>query len=162
VTERLLTTVVGSYPQPEWLVDRQNLQSRLPPRIRARDIWRIPEPLLQQAQDDATPLAIRDMERAGIDILTDGEIRRESYSNCFATALVCRAGAPDAGAGLRYEIPATGSRLWQALCVGRRSQDGSTGIVRMRIGPPKILPGGWFTSWSGTASCPLCWRNWRG
>src|SRR3989440_8386736 len=87
MSERLLTTVVGSYPQPEWLVDRKNLQSRLPPRIRAKEIWRIPEPLLQQAQDDATLLAIRDMERAGIDILTDGEIRRESYSNRFATAL---------------------------------------------------------------------------
>src|SRR5437868_9916012 len=87
VTERLLTTVVGSYPQPEWLVDRKNLQNRLPPRIRAREIWRIPEPLLQQAQDDATLLAIRDMERAGIDIISDGEIRRESYSNRFATAL---------------------------------------------------------------------------
>lgn len=87
MTDRLLTTVVGSYPQPEWLVDRKNLQSRLPPRIRAREIWRIPEPLLQQAQDDATLLAIRDMERAGIDIISDGEIRRESYSNRFATAL---------------------------------------------------------------------------
>jgi 5-methyltetrahydropteroyltriglutamate--homocysteine methyltransferase len=87
VTDRLLTTVVGSYPQPDWLVDRKNLQSRLPPRIRAREIWRIPEPLLQQAQDDATLLAIRDMERAGIDIISDGEIRRESYSNRFATAL---------------------------------------------------------------------------
>ncbi len=87
MTDRLLTTVVGSYPQPEWLVDRKNLQSRLPPRVRAREIWRIPEPLLQQAQDDATLLAIRDMERAGIDIISDGEIRRESYSNRFATAL---------------------------------------------------------------------------
>ncbi len=87
MAERLLTTVVGSYPQPEWLVDRKNLQSRLPPRIRAREIWRIPEPLLQQAQDDATLLAIRDMERAGIDIISDGEIRRESYSNHFVTAL---------------------------------------------------------------------------
>ena len=87
MTERLLTTVVGSYPQPDWLVDRKNLQSRLPPRIRAREIWRIPESLLQEAQDDATLLAIRDMERAGIDIISDGEIRRESYSNRFATAL---------------------------------------------------------------------------
>ncbi len=85
--DRLLTTVIGSYPQPEWLVDRKNLQSRLPPRIRAKEIWRIPEPLLQQAQDDATLLAIRDMERAGVDIISDGEIRRESYSNRFATAL---------------------------------------------------------------------------
>ena len=87
MADRLLTTVVGSYPQPEWLVDRKNLQNRLPPRVRAREIWRIPEPLLQQAQDDATLLAIRDMERAGIDIISDGEIRRESYSNRFATAL---------------------------------------------------------------------------
>lgn len=87
MTERLLTTVVGSYPQPEWLIDRENLRGRLPPRVRAREIWRIPEPLLQQAQDDATILAIRDMERAGIDIISDGEMRRESYSNRFATAL---------------------------------------------------------------------------
>jgi 5-methyltetrahydropteroyltriglutamate--homocysteine methyltransferase len=83
---RLLpTTVVGSYPQPEWLVNRDML-SKSVPRVRM-DIWRIPEPWLEQAQDDATILAIRDMERAGIDIITDGEIRRESYSNRFATAL---------------------------------------------------------------------------
>ena len=87
MTERLLTTVVGSYPQPEWLVDRKNLQSRLPPRVRARELWRIPDPMLEEAQDDATLLAIRDMERAGIDIISDGEMRRESYSNRFATAL---------------------------------------------------------------------------
>ncbi len=87
MNERLLTTVVGSYPQPEWLVDRKNLQSRLPPRVRARELWRIPEPMLEVAQDDATLLAIRDMERAGIDIISDGEMRRESYSNRFATAL---------------------------------------------------------------------------
>lgn len=83
----LPTTVVGSYPQPDWLVDRQMLGSRLPPRTRAREIWRVPAELLEAAQDDATLLAIRDMERAGIDIVTDGEIRRESYSNRFATAL---------------------------------------------------------------------------
>lgn len=87
MTERLLTTVIGSYPQPEWLVDRKNLQSRFPPRVRAREIWRVPEALLEEAQDDATLLAIRDMERAGIDIISDGEMRRESYSNRFATAL---------------------------------------------------------------------------
>src|SRR5713226_9220617 len=83
----LLTTVVGSYPQPDWLVDRAALGSRLPPRVRAREIWRVAPELLEQAQDDATVVAIRDMERAGIDIITDGEIRRESYSNRFATAL---------------------------------------------------------------------------
>jgi 5-methyltetrahydropteroyltriglutamate--homocysteine methyltransferase len=84
---RLLTTVVGSYPQPEWLVDHDMLGSRLPPRVRAREIWRVPPAHLEQAQDDATIVAIRDMERAGIDIVSDGEIRRESYSNRFATAL---------------------------------------------------------------------------
>ncbi len=84
---RLLpTTVVGSYPQPDWLVNRQML-SKIVPRTRMRELWRIPEEFLEQAQDDATLLAIRDMERAGIDIITDGEIRRESYSNRFATAL---------------------------------------------------------------------------
>jgi 5-methyltetrahydropteroyltriglutamate--homocysteine methyltransferase len=79
--------VVGSYPQPEWLVDRKMLGSRLPPRTRALEIWRVAPDVLEQAQDDATVAAIRDMERAGIDIITDGEIRRESYSNRFATAL---------------------------------------------------------------------------
>ena len=83
----LPTAVVGSYPQPNWLVDRDKLASRLPPRVRARDVWRVAEPFLEEAQDDATLLAIRDMERAGIDVLTDGEMRRESYSNRFATAL---------------------------------------------------------------------------
>jgi 5-methyltetrahydropteroyltriglutamate--homocysteine methyltransferase len=78
---------VGSYPQPDWLVDRQMLGSRLPPRTRALEIWRVAPDLLEQAQDDATLVAIRDMERAGIDIVSDGEIRRESYSNRFATAL---------------------------------------------------------------------------
>ncbi len=81
------TTVVGSYPQPDWLIHREVLSKRLPPRVRAAEIWRIPEELLEQAQDDATLLAIRDMERAGIDIITDGEARRESYSNRFALAL---------------------------------------------------------------------------
>ena len=83
----LLTTVVGSYPQPDWLVDRAMLGSRLPPRTRALEIWRVAPEYLEQAQDDATVLAIRDLERAGIDIITDGEIRRESYSNRFATVL---------------------------------------------------------------------------
>lgn len=81
------TTLVGSYPQPDWLIDRQNLASRFPPRVRMRELWRIPEPWLAQAQDDATLLAIKAQEDAGIDIVTDGEIRRESYSNRFATAL---------------------------------------------------------------------------
>jgi 5-methyltetrahydropteroyltriglutamate--homocysteine methyltransferase len=83
----LVTTVVGSYPQPDWLIDRERLGDRLPPRVRARELWRIPEPFLEAAQDDATRLAVQDMERAGVDVITDGEMRRESYSNRFATAL---------------------------------------------------------------------------
>ena len=85
-THLLPTTVVGSYPQPDWLVNRQML-SKVVPRTRMREIWRVQEEFLEQAQDDATLLAIRDMERAGVDIITDGEMRRESYSNRFATAL---------------------------------------------------------------------------
>jgi len=81
------TTLVGSYPQPEWLIDRKKLAGRFPPRVRAKELWRIPEPLLAEAQNDATRLAIRAQEEAGLDIITDGEIRRESYSNRFATAL---------------------------------------------------------------------------
>ena len=81
------TTLVGSYPQPEWLIDRARLAGRLPPRVRAKELWRIPEAHLLDAQDDATLLAIRAQEDAGLDIVTDGEIRRESYSNRFATAL---------------------------------------------------------------------------
>jgi 5-methyltetrahydropteroyltriglutamate--homocysteine methyltransferase len=87
MSDVLLTSVVGSYPQPDWLVDRNLLSSRLPPRTRALEIWRVAPEYLEQAQDDATVLAVRDLERAGIDIITDGEIRRESYSNRFATAL---------------------------------------------------------------------------
>jgi 5-methyltetrahydropteroyltriglutamate--homocysteine methyltransferase len=83
----LPVTLVGSYPQPEWLIDRQNLAGRFPPRVRVRELWRVAEPHLQQAQDDATLLAIRAQEDIGLDIITDGEMRRESYSNRFATAL---------------------------------------------------------------------------
>ena len=81
------TTIVGSYPQPEWLIDRAKLAGRFPPRVRALELWRLQEPHLAQAQDDATLLAIRMQEEAGLDIVSDGEIRRESYSNRFATAL---------------------------------------------------------------------------
>ena len=107
----LPTTVVGSYPQPEWLVDRAML-SKVVPRTRLHAMWRLPAEHLEEAQDDATIVAIRDMERAGIDIVTDGEIRRESYSNRFATALegiddenpamiTSRSGHADAGAARR-------------------------------------------------------------
>jgi 5-methyltetrahydropteroyltriglutamate--homocysteine methyltransferase len=81
------TTLVGSYPQPDWLIDRNRLAGRFPPRVRAKELWRVPEPYLEEAQNDATVLAIRAQESAGLDIITDGETRRESYSNRFATAL---------------------------------------------------------------------------
>ena len=88
MTEKILpTTVVGSYVQPDWLVDRDNLRGRLPPRVRAREIWRVEPEYLEEACNDATLLAIRDQERAGVDIVSDGEVRRESYSNRVATAL---------------------------------------------------------------------------
>jgi len=81
------TTIVGSYPQPNWLIDREKLSARFPPRVRALELWRIPEAYLKEAMEDATLVAIRAQERAGLDIITDGEIRRESYSNRIATAL---------------------------------------------------------------------------
>jgi len=88
MTEKLLpTTVVGSYVQPDWLVDRANLKGRLPPRVRAHEMWKVAEADLEEAQDTATLAAIHDLEHAGVDIISDGEIRRESYSNRFATAL---------------------------------------------------------------------------
>jgi 5-methyltetrahydropteroyltriglutamate--homocysteine methyltransferase len=86
MSDLLPTTVVGSYPQPGWLIDRAKLGSKVP-RVREPEIWRVPPEFLAEAQDDATLVAIRDMERAGIDIVSDGEMRRESYSNRFATAL---------------------------------------------------------------------------
>ncbi|MBV8988347.1 MAG: hypothetical protein JO372_07275 [Solirubrobacterales bacterium] len=115
MTDRLLpTAVVGSYPQPEWLIDRAALGTRVP-RVRARELWRVPPPLLGEAQDDATELAVRAMERAGVDIITDGEIRRESYSNHFATALD----------GLDIETPGT--------TIGRSGQHVSVPRVIGRI-----------------------------
>jgi len=83
----LPTSLVGSYAQPDWLIDREKLAGRFPPRVRAKELWRVAPEYLEQAQDDATLIAIRDQERAGLDIITDGEQRRESYSNRFATAL---------------------------------------------------------------------------
>src|SRR3954454_14682367 len=83
----IATSLVGSYAQPNWLIDRERLRERFPPRVRARELWRIDPRYLEEAQDDATRLTILDQERAGLDIVTDGEMRRESYSNRFATAL---------------------------------------------------------------------------
>lgn len=114
MTEMLLpTTVVGSYPQPDWLIDRERLLQLPPVRVRAEDLWRVSEPFLKMAQDDATIIAIRDMERAGIDIVSDGEVRRESYSNRFATAL----------SGIDLDRPAsvpgrTGGRIWVPRVTG--------------------------------------------
>ena len=111
----LPTTVVGSYPQPDWLIDRAALTSTMPPRVRTKEVWRVAEPFLEQAQDDATVLAIRDMERAGIDIITDGEIRRESYSNRFATALegidLEHPGETVARTGLKSVVPRVVGRI---------------------------------------------------
>jgi len=87
VNTLLPTSLVGSYAQPDWLIDRKKLAGRFPPRTRALELWRVAPEFLEEAQDDATLLAIRDQERAGLDIITDGEMRRESYSNRFATAL---------------------------------------------------------------------------
>ena len=98
--DALPTSLVGSYAQPDWLIDRERLRGRFPPRVRATELWRVDPKYLEQAQDDATLLAIRDQERAGLDIVTDGEVRRESYSNRFATALD----------GRRYRQPGHGAR----------------------------------------------------
>src|SRR6516225_7988551 len=114
----LPTTVVGSYPQPDWLIDRDKLTHLPPVRVRASELWRVPEPWLEQAQDDATVLAIRDMERAAIDIITDGEIRRESYSNRFATAL----------SGIDLDNPAE-----------VRGRTGGTVVVPRIVGPIRRL-----------------------
>jgi 5-methyltetrahydropteroyltriglutamate--homocysteine methyltransferase len=105
----LPTTVVGSLPQPDWLIDRDRLGHQFPPRVRARELWRVAPPFLQEAQDDATLAAIRAQEEAGLDVLTDGEIRRESYSNHFATALegldLDRPGAVRNRSGLDIPVP---------------------------------------------------------
>src|SRR5271155_4033555 len=119
MTQTLLpTTVVGSCPQPDWLIDRERLTHLPPVRVRAQELWRVSEPWLEQAQDDATRLAISDMEQAGIDIITDGEIRRESYSNRFATAL----------SGVDLDNPAT--------VMGRT---GGTVVVPRIVGPIRRL-----------------------
>src|SRR5262245_2749656 len=116
----LATTVVGSYPQPDWLVDRA-LLSKGVPRVRQQAIWRIPEPLLESAQDDATIVAIRELERAGVDIITDGEIRRESYSNHFATALdgvdVTKPGVITDRYGNQTHVPRVVARVRRARAV---------------------------------------------
>jgi 5-methyltetrahydropteroyltriglutamate--homocysteine methyltransferase len=139
------TTVVGSYPQPDWLVDRA-LLSKGVPRVRLQSIWRIPEPLLTDAQDDATIVAIRDMERAGIDIVSDGEIRRESYSNRFATALdgvdVARPATITDRYGNQTQVPRVVARIRRARPVELRDMQ----FLRQHTDrPAKITLPGPFT-----------------
>ena len=120
----LPTTVVGSYAQPDWLIDRAALADRSPPRVRVRELWRVGEEWRAQAQDDATVLAIRDQERAGIDIVTDGEMRRESYSNHFATALEgldpARSGTAISRKGTPNAVPLVVGPIRRARPVGVR------------------------------------------
>jgi 5-methyltetrahydropteroyltriglutamate--homocysteine methyltransferase len=107
--EILTTTVVGSYPQPDWLIDRQTLGRGMVPRVQARELWLVPQAFLEQAQDDATLLAVGAMERAGVDIISDGEVRRESYSNRFATALdgidIAQPGTVQGRSGQPVQVP---------------------------------------------------------
>ncbi len=125
MAERLLpTTVVGSYPQPGWLIDRERLETMVP-RVRVPEIWRVPAAWLEQAQDDATLLAIRDLERAGIDIITDGEMRRESYSNHFATALdgieIAHPATITGRAGQPVKVPRITGRIRRTRAVETRA-----------------------------------------
>ena len=124
----LPTSIVGSLPQPDWLIDREKLAHRFPPRVRARELWRIAPEYLAEAQDDATLLAIRSQEDAGLDILTDGEIRRESYSNHFATAL----------GGIDLDRPGTvtnrsGKQIPVPRVVGDITRDGPIQVADVRF-----------------------------
>jgi 5-methyltetrahydropteroyltriglutamate--homocysteine methyltransferase len=123
----LPTTVVGSYPQPDWLIDRDMLMTHGPPRVRMREIWRVAEPFLEAAQDDATRLAIADMERAGLDIVSDGEIRRESYFNRFATALsgidIDRPGLVKSRNGKETQVPRVIGKIKRLRPVEKRDAE---------------------------------------
>ena len=144
-THLLPTTVVGSYPQPDWLVNRQML-SKVVPRTRMREIWRVQDEFLEQAQDDATLLAIRDMERAGVDIITDGEMRRESYSNRFATALegldLARPGEVRTRSGQMTPVPRVVGRIRRTRPVELRDMEFLRASTRL---PAKITLPGPFT-----------------
>jgi methionine synthase II (cobalamin-independent) len=123
VSKLFPTSLVGSYAQPDWLIDREKLAARFPPRVRANELWRVGSEWLEEAQDDATILAIRDQERAGLDIITNGEMRRESYSNRFATR---RASTSTAAPRLTAATPtrSRGRRIRQAP--GRLATSGSS------------------------------------
>jgi len=140
------TTVVGSYPQPNWLVDRSALEHHGVPRVAARDIWRIPEPWLEAAQDDATIVAIREIERAGIDIVSDGEIRRESYSNYFGLALdgldTVNIGSVIGANGRPTPVPRVVGRIRRKGPVERRDAEF---LVRHATNATKITVPGPFT-----------------
>jgi 5-methyltetrahydropteroyltriglutamate--homocysteine methyltransferase len=142
---RLPTTVVGSLPQPEWLVDRALLAKGVP-RVRLESMWRVPESILEEAQDDATILAIRELERAGIDIVTDGEMRRESYSNRFATALegvdAAHPGMIRAANGAETPVPRVVGRIRRARPVELRDMQF---LRRHTDRPAKITLPGPFT-----------------
>src|SRR6478752_4214158 len=144
--DALVTTVVGSYPQPDWLIDRERLGSRLPPRVRARELWRIAEPHLEEAQDDATRIAVSDMERAGVDVVTDGEMRRESYSNRFATALdgvdLDRPGVALDRTGHENQVPRVVGAIRRTRAVEVRDVEFLRSITEKRI---KITVPGPFT-----------------
>ena len=144
-THLLPTTVVGSYPQPDWLLNRE-LLSKIVPRTRMQELWRIPGVFLEQAQDDATVLAIRDMERAGIDVITDGEMRRESYSNRFATALEgldsANPGQVKTRAGTMTPVPRVVARIRRSQAVELRDMQFLRANTRL---PAKITLPGPFT-----------------
>ncbi|MBI2132818.1 MAG: 5-methyltetrahydropteroyltriglutamate--homocysteine methyltransferase [Candidatus Tectomicrobia bacterium] len=146
IAKLIPTTVVGSYVQPDWLVDRGALREMTVPRVRAKGIWRIPEEFLERAQDDATIIAIREQERAGIDIITDGEIRRESYSNRFATALkgvdIENPGSAINRGGGMSAVPRVTGKIERARPVGVRDVQ----FLRANTGRPiKITLPGPFT-----------------
>src|SRR4051812_20433813 len=122
----MLTSLVGSYPQPEWLIDREKLRGRLPPRVRAADLWRIDPLYLREAQDAAVLVAIRDQERAGLDIVTDGEMRRGSYSNYFVSALE----------GVDVDNPGSVLDRSGNRCPRRRSPARSAGATPSRCATP--------------------------
>ena len=139
-THLIPTTVVGSYPQPDWLIDRARLEEHGVPRVHAHDIWRIPEPHRGEAQDDATIVAIREMERIGIDIVSDGEMRRESYSNYFGLSVdgldTVNIGSVTGANGRATRSP--GSSAGSAA-PGRSSAATPNFSSRMRRTPPRSL-----------------------